>query len=129
MPMRFVLAFLAVMALLVSPMTAAAAQGACSQGGPSATATTDMAAMPGMDQAGPQKAPADACCDHGASHKMDQKSCVQACATSCVVTAALPGPLTGPLLAFSTAQLNPARMASAHPYQPAGPRRPPKSMA
>jgi hypothetical protein len=127
--MRLVLALMAVLALVFSPVTAAAAQVACDQTGPSATATMDMPAMPGMAQAGNHKASVDPCCDPSASHKMDQKSCAQACATSCAVTAALPGPLTGSLLLFSTAQLTPAQLAQAHPYKPAGLIRPPKSMA
>jgi hypothetical protein len=127
--MRLVLALMAVLALLVSPVTAAAAQVACDQAGPSAMATMDMSAMPGMAQAGSHRASIDPCCDHSASHKMDQKSCAQTCATSCAVMAALPGPLTGSLLLFSTAQLTPTQLAPAHPCEPAGLIRPPKSMA
>lgn|SRR5579859_2240619 len=123
--MRLVLALLAVMALLVSPVTAAAAQAACDQGGPAAMASMD---MPGVAQSSGQKATADPCCDHSAKHPMDQKSCALACANTCAVAAAVPLVLTSSLLLFSTAQLTPARMAPAHPYEPAGLIRPPKSM-
>jgi hypothetical protein len=120
---------MAVLALLVSPVTAAAAQVACAQTAPATMATMDMPGMPGMDKAGVQKTSADPCCDHSAKHPMDQKSCALACATSCAVTAALPGPLMGSVLVFSAAQLTPARLAPAHPYEPAGLIRPPRSMA
>lgn len=127
--MRFILAFMAVLALLVGPVTAAAAQVACAQADPAATATMDMPGMPGMDQVGVQTTTADPCCDHGGKHPMDQKSCALACATSCAVTAALPSPVAGFMLVFSTAQLTPARLAPARSYEPAGLIRPPKSMA
>lgn len=127
--MRLLLALMAVLALLVSPVTAAAAQVTCAQVDPVAISTMDMPGMPGMDQAGVKKTAADPCCDHGAKHPMDQKSCALACATSCAVTAALPGPIGGSVLVFSAAQLTPARSASAHSYEPAGLIRPPRSMA
>ena len=127
--MRFFLALMAVLALLVSPVTAAAAQVACAQTGPAAAVGMDMPGMPGMDQAGIQRTSADPCCDHSAKHPMDQKSCALACATSCAVAAALPSPLVGSVLVFAAAQLTPARLASVHPYQPAGLIRPPRSMA
>ena len=127
--MRVVLALMAVLALLVSPVTAAAAQVACNQTDPTATSTMDMPGMPGMDQAGVQKATADPCCDHGSKHPMDQKTCALACAASCAVTAALPGPVVCSVLAFSAASLTPARSAAAHPYEPSGLIRPPRSVA
>lgn len=128
-PMRVVLALMAVLALLVSPVTAAAAQVACNQAGPAARASGDMPGMPGMDQAGAQKATANPCCNHSAKHPMDQKRCALACATSCAVAAALPTPLMGSVLVFSAAQLTPELLAPAHPYEPAGLVRPPRSMA
>ena len=127
--MRLVLALMAVLALLVSPVTAAAAQVACARTDPAVMATMDVPGMPGLDQGGVHKTTADPCCDHSSKHTMDQKSCALACATSCAVTAALPGPLMGSVLVFSAAQLTPARLAPAHPYEPAGLIRPPKSMA
>lgn len=127
--MRVFLALMAVLALLVSPVTAAATQVACSQAEPAAGATMDMSGMPGMDRAGVQMTVADPCCDHSAKHPMDRKSCAFACASSSVVTAALPGPVVGSLLAFSLAPLSPARSAAAQPYEPSGLIRPPKSLA
>lgn len=123
--MRFLLALMAAMALLVSPVAASAAQLACAQD--QAVAPT-MMDMPGMAQAGADKTPTDPCCDHGTSHKMDQKSCALACANACVVAAALPSAQVSSLLLFSTAQLTPGRASTAHPYEPPGLIRPPKSM-
>ena len=127
--MRFVLAFLAVMALLVSPVTAAAAQVACGHEGPSATAGLPMSAMPGMAQVGVQKLAGDPCCDHTGQHKMNDKSCGQACATSCAVAAALPSSLVSINLTLTRAPVTLARLVSVKGYEPAGPERPPKSIA
>jgi hypothetical protein len=123
--MRFVLALMAVMALLVSPVAASAAQLACAQ---DETAAPAMMGMPGMAMASADKSSTDPCCDHGQSHKMDQKSCALACANTCVVAVALPSAAPSSLLLFASAQLTPARMSPAHPYEPPGLIRPPKSM-
>ena len=123
--MRFMFALFAILGLLVSPVTASAAQVACNQGAAQASQMMD---MPGMAVTGMDKTSSDPCCNHSSSHKMDQKSCVQACANACAVTAALPGPTVSSLLLFSTAQLTPARLAWAHPHEPTGLRRPPKLM-
>ncbi len=127
--MRIVLALLAVLALLVSPVTAAAAQVACDENSPSATSTMDISAMPEMGHASDPHAAADPCCDHGGPHKMDLKTCALACATSCAVTAVLPDPIIVSELAFSAALLTPARSATARPYEPSRLMRPPRSMA
>jgi hypothetical protein len=124
--MRFLLALLAVMALLVSPVAASAAQLSCAQGETMAPAMAD---MPMMAQSGAEKTTADPCCDHGKSYKMDQKSCALACANACVVAPALPSALSSFVLLFAAAQLNPARTSAAHPFEPPGLIRPPKSMA
>lgn len=128
--MRFVFALLAMVSLLISPVTAAAAQAACSQAGPAAVAILDMPEMQGTEHAGVHMTAADPCCDHGAKHPMEHsKSCALACAGPCAAIAALPGPVFGSRLAFSAAPLIPARSAPAHPYEPSGLMRPPKSMA
>ena len=124
--MRFLLALLAVMALLISPVAASAAQLSCAQDETSASAMSD---MPMTAQSGAAKASADPCCDHGKSHKMDQKSCALACANACAVAAALPSALSSSIMHFAAAQLNPARASAAHPFEPPGLIRPPKSMA
>ena len=61
--MRLLIALLALMALLSSPVTAAAAQVACGHDGPMVMAGMDMSGMPGMDQAATKKAGGDPCCD------------------------------------------------------------------
>ena len=121
--MRLLLALLAVLALLVSPVTAAAAQASCDETNQSSLAVYDM----GM--ASVQQTETDPCCDHGATHKMDRKSCALACATSCAVSAVLPSPFVSAELSFSAARLMPARSASARPYEPSRLIRPPRSMA
>lgn len=124
--MRFVLALLAVVALLSSPMTAAAAQVACSHDEPAAMASMDMSGMPGMDSADASKA-GDPCCDHGGKSGMT-KDCAQACATMCAVTAALPSPPASLVRMPARVALAPARAAPGYAFEPSGPERPPKSM-
>jgi hypothetical protein len=128
--MRYVLAFLAVLALLSSPVTAAAAQVACSHDGPMAMAGMNMSSMPGMDQTGAKKAGGDPCCDQTGQHggKSDM-SCAQACATMCGVTVALASSSYGVVFVPTPADIPPARIVSSHPYQPPGLKRPPKSIA
>lgn len=127
--MRLVLALLAVMALLSSPVTAVAAQAACGHNGPMAMAGMEMSAMPGMDQAGTQKG-ADPCCDQTSDHggKRDM-SCAQACAAMCGVTVALTAVSYDVVLAPVAADVPAARAVSPHPYKPPGLKRPPKSIA
>jgi hypothetical protein len=133
MRMRLVLALLAVMALLVSPMTAMAAQVACGHDRPMATtgamANIDGSAMPASEHADVQKATADPCCDHAKHGRMSNKSCAQACAASCVVAVALPTAVASIDPAFTSAPAPLTRLASVKGYEPAGPERPPKSIA
>jgi hypothetical protein len=131
--MRLVLALLAVMALVVSPVTAMAAQAACGHDHPMAMtgAVTDMdcAVAPASGHAGLQKATADPCCDHAKHDKTSSKSCAQACATSCAATAALPTALASINLTFTSAAAPLARLPSVEGHEPAGLERPPKSIA
>ncbi len=126
--MRFVLALLAVMALAISPVTAAAAQAACGQGGPGAMTGMDMQMTLGAAHAGVEKA-SDPCCDQAGHHKMNDKNCAQACAASCVATVALPTSFTSGSFVFVRAPMSPPRLVPAVSYQPFGLERPPKSMA
>ena len=119
-----VLALMAVLALLISPVTSAAAQVVCDQADQAAMAAMQMSASVGA-----RAATVDPCCDHGASHKMDQRSCALACAASSAMIAALSGPIVGSLLVFSTPELTPAALAPVHSYEPAGLMRPPRSAA
>jgi len=128
--MRLLLAFLAVLALMASPLTAATAQVACAQGGSSAMAGMDMPGMAGMDPANAAKSGADSCCDHAGQHgKKADTHCAKACAASCSVAIALPGGPYDVALAPMRADVPPPRSVSTHPYQPSGLKRPPKSIA
>jgi uncharacterized protein involved in copper resistance len=127
--MRFVLALLAVMALVVNPVTAAAAQVACVHDMQASIAGMDSSAMSGMAHANGHKTTANPCCDPGSQHKMSDKSCAQACAASCVVIAALPTSQVSIRLIYTRAAVPPLRQVSAKGYKPAGPERPPKSIA
>ena len=126
--MRFVLTLVALAAVLLSPVTAAATQMACIQNGPAAMAGMDMPGVLGMDQAGGDKTTSDTCCDH-AGHKMNHSGCAQACAASCAVVVALPASLASITPLYTRATVMPPRVISVRPYAPAGPERPPKSIA
>jgi len=85
--MRHLLAFLAVLALLISPVTAAAAQVECAKAGPEAMAGM---AMPMAQSADGAQASHDPCCDENQKSPHDGKSCAQICAAMCATIAALP---------------------------------------
>jgi hypothetical protein len=127
--MRLFLALMAVVALLVSPVAAAAAQYACDGNSASGRSAMAMPSMPEAEPASAHQSSADPCCDHGGTHKMDAKSCALACATSCAATAVLPCASPVSELAFSATQLTPARSDTPRPYEPSRLIRPPKSMA
>lgn len=128
--MRFLVALLAILGLLASPVTAAAAQAACSGHADQAMAGMPMADMSGMHQIDGQK-PAP-CCDPGKDQghsKHHASDCVQACAAMCGVVAALPStPATTPLRLIERAP-RPAVLASLHPHEPSRLERPPRSIA
>ncbi|WP_421930805.1 hypothetical protein [Phenylobacterium sp.] len=84
--MRALLALMAVVGLLFTPMAAAAAQERCSHAG-SEMAGMEMPMAQGSDDA---KAAPDPCCDHGDKAPQSSKACAQACATVCSVVAPLP---------------------------------------
>jgi len=127
--MRFVLALLAVLALLVNPVTAAAAQLACVHDMQASMMGMESSAMPGMAHADSHKTMGAPCCDPGNHHKMSDKSCAQACAASCAVIAALPVSQVSIRLIYTRAVVAPLRQVSVRGYKPAGPERPPKSIA
>ena len=127
--MRLVLAFLAVVALLASPVTAAAAQAACDKAGSGTMAGMVMPSTPSMDQPGAETSKGDPCCDHADHHgKTRDASCAQACATTCGVAIALTTSFDGALFAPRPAMLAPAPAVRPDPHEPAGLRRPPKSI-
>ncbi|MDR7114508.1 hypothetical protein [Caulobacter sp. BE254] len=85
--MRHLLAFLAVLALLISPVTAAAAQVECAKAGPEAMAGM---AKPMAQSTDGAKASHDPCCDENQKSPHDGKACAQICAALCATIAALP---------------------------------------
>ncbi len=84
--MRALLALLAVLGLLFTPMAAAAAQERCSHVG-SEMAGMKMPMARGSNDA---KAAPDPCCDHNDKAPQSSKACAQACATVSGVAATLP---------------------------------------
>lgn len=126
--MRFMLALLAVIGLLASPVSAAAAQATC-QGHGEAMMGMAMPDMPGMDHADGK---ADPCCDPAkdkAPSKHDDMSCLIACMAMCGVTAALPNAPPVSLLKPDHGAPTPGRMASWTPHGPSRLERPPRPIA
>ncbi|CAN7655690.1 hypothetical protein LJR225_005190 [Phenylobacterium sp. LjRoot225] len=128
--MRFVVALLAVLGLLASPVAAAAAQVACNGHADQAMAAMPMTDMDGMHRIDAQKP--DPCCDHSKNErpsKHHDSDCVQACAAMCGVVAALPStPVAAPLPLVEQAP-HPSVVASLHPHEPSRLERPPRSIA
>ena len=123
--MRHLLAFLAVLALLISPVTAAAAQVECAKAGPEAMAGMAMPMAQSMDGA---KASHDPCCDENQKSPHDGKSCAQICAAMCATIAALP---TSDVLlpAIQPMRLTAARADPLRTHAPPRDERPPKLIA
>jgi uncharacterized protein involved in copper resistance len=132
--MRLLLAVVAVMALLVNPVAAAAAQVACETSqamAPMDHGDSAKMAASGMDHQAMaiQKDGTDPCCDHHGPQKMDDKSCALACASACAIVVALPYTPFSLALAYTRAPETVAQSVWAKPYDPLGLERPPKSMA
>ena len=128
--MRFIVALLAVIGLLASPVAAAAAQASCHGHGGAQMMSMPMADMPGMTHSDGQRA--DLCCDPGKGQgqtKHDAGTCLQACAVMCGVVAALPSTPMALLAPSDPAAREPARLASLKPHDPSRFERPPKSIA
>ena len=122
--MRFLLAFLATLALASSPVTATAAQVTCGRSGPATMTGMD---MPGMNHTVAQHA-ADPCCDPGGHQNHSSKSCTHGCTAACAPALALalsPMSMDG---AFARSPTTLPSIVSARLYQPSGPEPPPKSM-
>jgi len=122
--MRHLFALLAVLALLISPMSVAAAQVECAKAGPEAMASMDAPTVKSTDAA---KAGHD-CCDEGQKAPHDGKSCAQVCAAMCATIAALPAsdiqlPAIEPMR-LTAAASNPLRA-----HAPPRDERPPKLIA
>lgn len=127
--MRFVVALLAVLGLLASPVTAAVARAACPGHADQAMAGMPMGDMAGMHQADGQRP--DPCCDQSkdqARSKHHASDCVQACAAMCGVVAALPSTAAAEPLPLIERAPRPAVLASLHPHEPSRLERPPRSI-
>lgn len=127
--MRFVLALLAVMGLLLSPAAAAAAQARCGDHGGQAMMQTAMADMPGMAKADSQKA--DPCCDPAKDHSQTKHSktdCAQACAAMCGIAVALPAAPPVLIARPERGAAPEARVASLKHHEPSRLERPPRSI-
>ncbi len=127
--MRLLLALLAVLALFANPVTAGAAQVACTaHGDPTAMSSMGMATMPDMSHANPEAATGDPCCDHSGEAKTGDLSCVRACAAACAVILVLPSP-AGSVARYATAAaVRPMSMTSRASQAPARLERPPRSI-
>jgi hypothetical protein len=127
--MRVLLALLALVGLLLSPVAASAAAPVCLHQHDGVMA---------MDMAMPMAAPhakgagkADPCCDDDAGKPVqhDGKSCAQACAAICGVSVALTETAVAFSLTESHARVEPAAPSPLHAHAPPGLKRPPKQDA
>jgi hypothetical protein len=126
--MRPLLAFLAILALMISPVTAAAAQVECANAGPEAMASMASMAMPMAQSADDAKVGHDPCCDENHKAPHDSKACAQICAALCATVAALP---TSEILlpASEPMRLVAARANPLRTHAPPRDERPPKLIA
>lgn len=128
--MRLLLALLAVLALLANPVTAGAAQVACTgHGDATAMSGMGMATMPDISHASPETATTDPCCDHSGRSKTADLSCVRTCAAACAVIAALPSPAVSVARYATAAAVRPTSMTSRASQAPARLERPPRSIS
>jgi hypothetical protein len=130
--MRVLLAFLAVLGLMLSPVTASAAMRQCAEQDLAMTAMADtheaarMSAMDCCPQAKPaaHQAPAKP-----SPAKHDRNSCANACATVCMAVAALPASTPVHTVVPLTARFEPSISASLTTHDPPRLERPPRSIA
>lgn len=85
--MRCLFALLAVLVMLISPVTAVAAQEHCPMMGQNGMASMS---MPMAQSASADEAQTDPCCDHGKQSTHNDEACAKACAAMCGVVLALP---------------------------------------
>jgi hypothetical protein len=122
--LRFLLAHLAVAGLLMSPLTAAAAQVSCDQS--QAMAEMAMPSMPAMDPSS-AASKAQPCCDPGQTSKTKTLKCGQACAAMCCVAFALPH-VVASFQPFATAmRTTHTLLVVSAPFEPIPLKRPPRS--
>lgn len=120
---RFVLAILAVLALVVSPITASAAMMPCGMDSSQAVG----ASMVSMDRAAADRDAApvksDPCCGKG------RKGCAMSCSTVCAAGGAILATVSSIALFEAPVTLSPSKSATLRAHPPARLDRPPKSVA
>jgi hypothetical protein len=122
--MRVLMAGLAVVGLLLSPVAASAAMLGCLHHGGGGNTVMDTALAPHIQSAGTPRS----CCDPGKDHgptKHQDPSCAQACATMCGVSAALPSPPTALAATPDRDAATPKQVALLKPHEPGRIERPP----
>jgi hypothetical protein len=124
--MRHLLALLAIVGLLFSPVAATAAQRQCAETGAQMGGMAMGMSAVSPDQSGPVTSD-DPCCDHGKTPP-SSKSCVQACAVMCGIVGALPTSQAFPP-APERAQLSAAPASPLTSHSPFRTERPPRSIA
>ena len=124
--MRVLLALLAVVGLLISPVAASAATSVCAH---HHDAMEMAMAMDASDA--PAAGDAMPCCDDdgGKPAQHDKPSCAQACALMCIASVALPQTAADISQAASHARVTPAAPSPLHAHGPPGLKRPPKHHA
>jgi len=120
--MRRLLAFLALIGLLLSPASASAAAASCLHH------EGDGQMIMAMDAAPPVIADAEhGCCDEPEPPvRHDEEACAQACAAMCGVSAAMPDAPGGQTVAVGLAALKAAAPYALHGQAPPGLDHPPK---
>ena len=125
--MRVLLALLAVVGLLLSPVAASAATSVCvhHHDAMEMAKAMDASGAPAMDQGMP-------CCDDDGGKPVqqhDKQSCAQACALMCVVSVALPETAADLSMREDHTRLEPAAPSPFDAHAPPGLKRPPKLQA
>jgi len=127
--MRLLLALLVVMAMLASPVLAAA-RADCCDGMTQAASSMGMGGLISMGLSNAKSGAVATCCDPSSKQKpADKKGCVQMCAAmTALAVVAVPVTIDRPR-AFSSAPLAAPLRVSAQPFEPLGLKRPPKRIA
>jgi hypothetical protein len=119
---RFILAFLAVLALAVAPVTASARMAACGMDMSQAmAASTAMGDMPAAHQADAAKM--DPCCDK------TRGACSKSCAMICLTSSACLAPIPTVVVLEARYAFSLPEDAAWRSHEPIGPDHPPKSLA
>lgn len=125
--MRLLLAILAVVGLLLTPVAASAASGVC-LGDDEQTMSMTIGSTVASHAAHTAD---DSCCDpHGAPAKHQSQACAKACAAMCATVAAVLGDTaTRTPAAFSRSPMEATPPKTFHAHPPPGLKRPPRTLA